>query len=210
MNFFGVGPMEAGVILVIALLVIGPQRFPEIMRQGGRWYRVARAYSNEVMKDVRSAIDEIEQEVKADTDDLRSVRELTDLRADLVEARETVETVGKDTTAAAKTGDEVEGIAGKPGTPSPSIRPSARSSNAGKATPTSTPPPASPPSSPAATPTSPGATSEASGPKPDEPPASFFEGRDPSTYDPFKAKEARDRERAATAREDAENGHSAS
>jgi len=101
MNLFGVGPAEAGLVFVIALIVVGPQRFPEIMRQAGRWYRVARAYSNEVMKDVRTAVDEIEREVKAETDDLKSVGALTDLRGDLKEAREAVDGVGKDTKAAA-------------------------------------------------------------------------------------------------------------
>lgn len=97
MNFFGVGPAEAGLVFVIALIVVGPQRFPEIMRQAGRWYRVARAYSNEVMQDVRSAVDDIEREVKAETDDLKSVREFADLGADLKAAQQDAEEIGRDT-----------------------------------------------------------------------------------------------------------------
>ncbi|MDO9445350.1 MAG: twin-arginine translocase TatA/TatE family subunit, partial [Dehalococcoidia bacterium] len=79
MNLFGVGASEAGLILLIALILIGPQNFPQVMRQAGRWYKVARAFSNEVMKDVRAAVDEIEQEVTRDVGDLQSVRELTNL-----------------------------------------------------------------------------------------------------------------------------------
>lgn len=160
MNFFGVGPAEAGLVFVIGLLVVGPQRFPEIMRQAGRWYRVARAYSNEVMKDVRAAVDDIEREVKAETDDLNFARELTDLKddldvkSDLKDAQKSVEAVGKETQAAA----------GAP--PSTSIRPSSRTAE--------------------------GAT------KPADPPAAYYKDRDPATYDPFKAKEARDRESAST------------
>jgi Sec-independent protein translocase protein TatA len=157
MNFFGVGPAEAGLVFVIGLLVVGPQRFPEIMRQAGRWYRVARAYSNEVMKDVRAAVDDIEREVKAETDDLNFARELSDLKgdldvkADLKDAQKAVEAVGKETQAAAGGG-------------TPSVRPSVRAAE--------------------------------NAAKPADPPASFYKGRDPATYDPFKAKEARDREAA--------------
>lgn len=195
MNFFGVGAAEAGVIFVIALIVIGPQRFPEIMRQAGRWYRIARAYSNEVMKDVRAAVDEIEQEVKAETDDLRSVRELTDLKGDLVEARESMEEIRKDTRSAAQAGSTNA-------TPPVAATPASRTTTPSSTTP-STPAQSTEaegtegkPGAPAAGP----GTSSASTPA--DPPASYYEGRDPSTYDPFKAKEARERERAA-ARDDA-------
>src|SRR5690606_32870768 len=88
---------EAGLVFVIALIVVGPQRFPEIMRQAGRWYRMARAYSNEVMKDVRSAVDDIEREVRAETDDLKSVGELADIGQDLRRAREDVDEIRRDT-----------------------------------------------------------------------------------------------------------------
>lgn len=99
MNIFGVGPAEAGLVFVIALIVVGPQRFPEIMRQAGRWYRMARAYSNEVMKDVRAAVDDIEREVKAETDDLKAVREFADLGADLRAARQDAEEIHRETRA---------------------------------------------------------------------------------------------------------------
>ncbi len=191
MNFFGVGPAEAGVIFVIALIVIGPQRFPEIMRQAGRWYRVARAYSNEVMKDVRAAVDEIEQEVRADTEDLRSVRELTDIKADLKEARESAEDIRRDTQAAASEDKPATTEATKPASQAAS---SASKSSTGTGTNTGTS---------VTRPSTLKAAREQASSKPADPPASHYEGRDPSTYDPFKAKEARERERAA-ARDDAE------
>ncbi|MCK9485112.1 MAG: twin-arginine translocase TatA/TatE family subunit [Dehalococcoidia bacterium] len=221
MNFFGVGPAEAGVVFVIALIVIGPQRFPEIMRQAGRWYRVARAYSNEVMKDVRAAVDEIEQEVRAETDDLRSVRELTDLKADLKDARESVEAIQRDTRDAAQTD--------APDAASPRTAPQAGSRADDKAqdktkgktedkpqdktegkTETSA---ASKPGAARAADANGGTASvrpsviRAVKQEPAaDPPASYYEGRDPSTFDPFKAKEARDR---AGQHDDAEPGNGA-
>lgn len=68
--------MEAGLILVVTLLVVGPHRFPEIAREGGKWYRTARRYANEVMKDVRGAMEELETEVKTQTEDLKELREI--------------------------------------------------------------------------------------------------------------------------------------
>ncbi len=106
MNLFGVGAPEAGVILLIALILIGPQNFPQVMRQAGRWYRVARAFSNEVMKDVRSAVDEIEQEVKRETGDLESLRELTNLDSDLRQVKTDIAAVGQETSRVAR-GDDM-------------------------------------------------------------------------------------------------------
>jgi Tat protein translocase TatB subunit len=73
---FGVGALEALLVMVIALMVVGPQRLPEIARQAGRWYGIARRYTAEMTTDLRGALDELEEEVKADTEDLRSVREI--------------------------------------------------------------------------------------------------------------------------------------
>lgn len=126
MNFFGVGPAEAGLVFVIALIVVGPQRFPEIMRSAGRWYRMARAYSNEVMKDVRSAVDDIEREVKAETDDLKSVRDFADLGSDLREAQRDAESLGRETNAVLRDQPVNTATGSTNGATAKSIRPSQR------------------------------------------------------------------------------------
>ncbi|MQC16694.1 MAG: twin-arginine translocase TatA/TatE family subunit [Chloroflexi bacterium] len=95
MSFLGVGAGEALLVFVIALIVIGPNRFPEAMRSAGRWYRIARSYSSEVMKDVRAAVDDIEREVNAEAEDLKSVRELTDL-SDVTEGLKDTERVAQE------------------------------------------------------------------------------------------------------------------
>ncbi len=104
MNAFGVGAAEAGLVLLIALILIGPQNFPSVMRQAGHWYRIARRYSTEVMKDVRSAVDEIESEVKRETGDLVSPRELSEMQSDLRQVK-------SETTEAARI---IRGPDGKP------------------------------------------------------------------------------------------------
>jgi len=129
MSLFGVGAGEALVVLVLALIVVGPQRFPEIARQGGRWYRLARQYSNEVMKDVRAAVEEIEQEITEETGDLRS---LTSIREDLRAIRDDLDTVGTESAADAKQAmTDSAAAASTNGTEStatrdPSVRPSRR------------------------------------------------------------------------------------
>lgn len=92
MELFGIGPLEALLVGVITFILVGPDKFPELARQAGRWYRVARAFSADVMADVQGAVKEIEAEVDATTGgEIRSIRELaksgtsilTEARADL-------------------------------------------------------------------------------------------------------------------------------
>ena len=86
MELLGVGIPELGLVMLIALVIVGPQRFPEIARQMARWIRTARAFTDEVMKDVRSAVDEIEQDVTAANDGVNPIRELREIRNELAGA----------------------------------------------------------------------------------------------------------------------------
>ena len=86
MELFGVGIPEIGLILLIALVIVGPQRFPEVARQIAHWIRTARAFTDEVMKDVRAAVDEIEEEVTASNDGVNPIREFEELRRELTGA----------------------------------------------------------------------------------------------------------------------------
>ena len=77
MTLFGVGAGEAILVLVLTLIVVGPQRFPEVARQGGRWFRIARKYTTEVMQDVKAVVSEIEQEIEDETKELGEVGDLS-------------------------------------------------------------------------------------------------------------------------------------
>ena len=85
MTLFGVGAGEAILVLVLTLIVVGPQRFPEVARQGGRWFRIARQYTTEVMEDVKSVVSEIEQEIE---DEAKELGEVGDLSKELKSIRE--------------------------------------------------------------------------------------------------------------------------
>jgi len=100
MELFGVGAGEALLVLVITLIVVGPQRFPEIAREGGRWFRMARRFTAEITADVRSAIDELEEEVAAEGDELRSIREIgTEVESGLRESAADIRRIGRETDA---------------------------------------------------------------------------------------------------------------
>ena len=105
--------MEALLVLVVALIVVGPRRFPEIARQGGRWYGVARRYATEVSKDVRGAMDELKTEIEEEGEDLRAIRDLGEaMDADLRATKLDVEEVGADAARAADAaGSTSEGTA---------------------------------------------------------------------------------------------------
>ena len=75
---------EALLVAIIGLIIVGPNKFPEMMKQAGRWFRIARAFSSEVMKDVREAVDEIQEEVEFQEKELGELREITtELEKDL-------------------------------------------------------------------------------------------------------------------------------
>jgi TatA/E family protein of Tat protein translocase len=61
---FGIGPLERVVILVIALLVFGPKRVPELARTVGRGLVEFRRASNDLRKTL--ALDELQQDLRRD------------------------------------------------------------------------------------------------------------------------------------------------
>ena len=98
MELLGVGAAEAFVVLVIALIVVGPQRFPEIAREAGRYFRMARRYAAEVTSDVRGAMAELEAEVEQQRDELQAAHEeiATGLSTSIAETRSEIENIGRE------------------------------------------------------------------------------------------------------------------
>lgn len=113
MELFGVGIFEVGLVLLIALLVVGPERFPQIAREGGKWYRMARRFTAEVTADLQGALKELEDEVNQQGDALKSVREIGDeVRAGMRASSDDVTAIGRTVGAAASAAD-----LSKPGAP---------------------------------------------------------------------------------------------
>lgn len=66
---FGIGFTELIIILIVALLVVGPERLPELARQLGTIVRDLRRMYNNLRSDLGPEFDEIEQGIR----DLRSL-----------------------------------------------------------------------------------------------------------------------------------------
>ena len=62
---FGIGPTELVVILVVALLVLGPKRLPEIARALGKGLAEFRRATADVNEELRKAQRAIEDEARA-------------------------------------------------------------------------------------------------------------------------------------------------
>ncbi len=61
---FGIGMPELIIIAVIALVVIGPQKFPEMLRSLGRGMAELKKASNEIKTSVQSEMDKVAEETE--------------------------------------------------------------------------------------------------------------------------------------------------
>jgi TatA/E family protein of Tat protein translocase len=81
--FGSIGPMELILIFVIALLVFGPKKLPEIGRSVGKALREFKKTSDEIKSRIEEEIDaseikDIRKDIQSGVDDLKtSVKDLT-------------------------------------------------------------------------------------------------------------------------------------
>jgi sec-independent protein translocase protein TatA len=64
MEFFGIGPWEVLLILIVALIVVGPGKIPGIARTMGRTVRAIRRASSELTTAVTRELDAAEKAEK--------------------------------------------------------------------------------------------------------------------------------------------------
>jgi sec-independent protein translocase protein TatB len=88
MNFLGMGPMELLLIVVIALIVFGPARLPEIMAQVGKAIGDFRRATSELSNEFNRTIQAELQETRAVVDDAKAT--LLDAKASVYDAHASV------------------------------------------------------------------------------------------------------------------------
>jgi sec-independent protein translocase protein TatB len=74
MNVFGVGPLEMLLIAIIAVIVLGPERFPEMAVQVARVIKFLRGYATDATSQLRQELEELTreyEEMRKELDDFR-------------------------------------------------------------------------------------------------------------------------------------------
>lgn len=73
---FGVGILELMVIMLLAVIVVGPDRLPAVAADLARWIRQGRAYARVMMKDFNEVVGELQKEAGTNTEDLKEIGSL--------------------------------------------------------------------------------------------------------------------------------------
>ena len=75
MNFFGVGPAELIVILVVALVFVGPERLPRLAADLARTIREIRKYTGSLAAEFNEVIQDFEKETADDRSQWKEIGE---------------------------------------------------------------------------------------------------------------------------------------
>ncbi|MEJ2353649.1 MAG: Sec-independent protein translocase protein TatB [Anaerolineales bacterium] len=87
MDFLGIGPLELLVVLIIALIVVGPERLPEIARSIGKTLRDLRAMSQGFSAEWEKELNRVSQIETGNKEIKKSVTEpLKEAQSDLQRA----------------------------------------------------------------------------------------------------------------------------
>jgi TatA/E family protein of Tat protein translocase len=71
MDFFGIGPMEILLILVIGLLIFGPDKLPQIGRDLGRTLRSFKKATTDLSAEMSKEMEEEKKEINSDTKQIK-------------------------------------------------------------------------------------------------------------------------------------------
>lgn len=63
---FGIGPMEAIIIALVAVIFVGPDKLPGVLKKFGRFYVQAKRHANDVKSGFDQAIHEAERDLELD------------------------------------------------------------------------------------------------------------------------------------------------
>lgn len=71
MDFFGIGPMEILLILIIGLLIFGPAKLPQIGRDLGKALRSFKKAATDLSAEVNKELEEEKKEIASDTKQIK-------------------------------------------------------------------------------------------------------------------------------------------
>jgi sec-independent protein translocase protein TatB len=94
MNFFGVGPLELGLVAIIAVVVLGPDRLPEVAVQVARAIRYLRSYATSSTAQLRKDLDELTRDYEDVRKELKQFRE--SVRKDVGSIGDQLAKIGED------------------------------------------------------------------------------------------------------------------
>jgi len=75
MNLFGVGPAEVVVILIIALIFVGPERLPRLAADIARTIREIRKYTGSIAAEFNEVLQDFERETAQDRGQWKEIGE---------------------------------------------------------------------------------------------------------------------------------------
>ena len=102
MQMFGVGILELMVILLLTVIVVGPDRMPQVAADLARWIRQGRAYAKHMLGDFNEVVGELQKEANVSQEDWKEIASVV--------SRNTGE-LGKELTRAAKDAEEAGDLA---------------------------------------------------------------------------------------------------
>jgi sec-independent protein translocase protein TatB len=73
MQMFGVGVLEMLLILVLTVIVVGPDKMPQLAADIGRWIRQTRAYARHLLGDFNEVVRELEKEANVNREDWQEI-----------------------------------------------------------------------------------------------------------------------------------------
>lgn len=87
-SFFGIGFPELVLILLLAGLVLGPQRIREVSRTLGKWIAQLQKMTREFSRQINSELDQMDRaEIKGALDDVRALqKQMNDLKQQVKQA----------------------------------------------------------------------------------------------------------------------------
>jgi sec-independent protein translocase protein TatB len=114
MQMFGIGILELMVILLLTVIVVGPDRLPAVAADLARWIRQGRAYARYMMRDFNSVVSELQKEAGTSAEDWKEIggvlgRHTGDLGKELAKVGRDLDDSGD--LDKAKTADSINGAA---------------------------------------------------------------------------------------------------